>query len=30
MLKLSVFLRPYRGSVALVLALALGQSLASL
>ena len=30
MLKLSVFLRPYRGSVALVLALALAQSLASL
>jgi ATP-binding cassette subfamily B multidrug efflux pump len=30
MLKLSVFLRPYRGPVALVLALALAQSLASL
>jgi ATP-binding cassette, subfamily B, multidrug efflux pump len=30
MLKLSAFLRPYRGSVALVLALALAQSLASL
>src|SRR5262245_41363719 len=30
MLKLSVFLKPYRGPVALVLALALAQSLASL